>query len=426
MVPALLALMPATARADYEREDRPPLAATLPWYEVLELRGFVDGYASLNLNLPKPQTHVNGFRSYDTVNGFALSWVGVDAEYEPDPVGAKLALRLGPAANIHNSKCLSTDRFQAPCDADVGLTFVKEAFVTFSPFAPEGNLVVEFGKFDTIFGAEVADSQDNLNYTRGLLFTYGQPLFHTGFRVSSELQPELWLSALLVNGWNNSVDGNTGKSLGLKLSFSPMEGLATSLGWLAGPEQYDWVMVQCPVNTSFNERANQCTADAAATTAQTVRVDRGGANDLAAWRHLLDLTASFQPTERSALLLNATFVTEGLRGAVQPNGVVVEQVSFFGAMLAASQQLSSSWSLSARAEYFGDPNGRATGLVSAKLASATLTLGWFPEEYLSVRLENRGDFVLDAEPTRAVFQKGVRDTTDHQLTTTLGVVASTP
>ena len=73
----------------------------------------------------------------------------------------------------------------------------------------------DFGKFDTIYGAEVAESQDNLNYTRGVVYWFTQPLFHTGLRVNAELTDELMLRGLLVNGSNNTIDNNVGKNLGL-------------------------------------------------------------------------------------------------------------------------------------------------------------------------------------------------------------------
>ena len=38
--------------------------------------------------------------------------------------------------------------------------------------------LLDLGKFDTPYGAEVAESHLNMNYTRGLLYA-SQPVFHT-------------------------------------------------------------------------------------------------------------------------------------------------------------------------------------------------------------------------------------------------------
>ena len=44
-----------------------------------------------------------------------------------------------------------------------------------SPGGKGSPITLDFGKFDTIYGAEVAESQDNINYTRGVLYWFGQP-----------------------------------------------------------------------------------------------------------------------------------------------------------------------------------------------------------------------------------------------------------
>ena len=60
-----------------------------------------------------------------------------------------------------------------------------------------------------------------------------------------------------------------------------------------------------------------------------------------------------------------------------------------------------------------------------KVASATLTVEAKWTEVFSIRLDNRGDIVLDGEPSTALFQHGPRSLTETQWTSTLGVVAVT-
>ncbi len=184
-----------------------------PWYDAIEFRAFVDAYASVNYDFPKPQANANNIvRAYDTSNGFALSWVGVDATYPAEPVGGTVSLRFGPTANRIASSCLG-----GTCDSAVALTYVKQAFASWRPFSA---LTLDFGKFDTIYGAEVAESQDNMNYTRGVVYWFAQPLFHTGLRVNAQLSETLSLRGLLVNGINNTLDNNAGKSIGLQLGLN--------------------------------------------------------------------------------------------------------------------------------------------------------------------------------------------------------------
>ena len=82
----------------------PPAAPPAPkWYDKIKVDGFVDTYASANFNFPKPQTGINGLRAFDVTNGAALHWAGLNASFAPEPVGATIALRFGPGANIYNA-----------------------------------------------------------------------------------------------------------------------------------------------------------------------------------------------------------------------------------------------------------------------------------------------------------------------------------
>ncbi len=75
-------------------------------------------------------------------------------------MGGTLALRFGPSAKRYNSSCLAQK-----CDAAYGLENVKQAFASWRPGGDSSPVTLDFGKFDTIYGAEVAESQDNINYT---------------------------------------------------------------------------------------------------------------------------------------------------------------------------------------------------------------------------------------------------------------------
>ena len=44
---------------------------------------------------------------------------------------------------------------------------------------------------------------------------------------------------LLVNGWDNAVDNNTGKSVGAQLALAPSPRASVSFNYLGGPEQSD-------------------------------------------------------------------------------------------------------------------------------------------------------------------------------------------
>jgi len=255
----------------------PPEADSLPWYDAIEFGAFVDSYLSVNYLFPKPQTGANGVtRAYDTENGFALAWAGFDATYPADPVGGTISLRFGPSAQRIGRSCLTAaDDPPGVCDDEVNLSNVKQAFGSFRPGGTSGPVEFSFGKFDTIYGAEVAEGHLNLNYTRGVVYWFAQPLFHTGFRIDADLTDELTLRGLVVNGYNNTIDNNLGKSLGLQLALALPRGdyggnlLALSLGYLGGPERADYKIVRCPSGQHFDPAAGTACSQLASTSALT-------------------------------------------------------------------------------------------------------------------------------------------------------------
>ena len=400
------------ANAEPAAPEPPPPPA--PWYEAIHFGAFADAYAGVNYNFPKPQSGTNAFRAYDTTNGFALSWIGLDASYDPAPIGGTINLRFGPTATTY-----------AGPDANYDLQYVKQAYASWKPF---DKLQLDFGKFDTIYGAEVADSQNNMNYTRGVLYWLAQPLFHTGLRASYEVGPALKLNALVVNGWNNTIDNNTGKSYGLQAAISPTDNVGVSLGWIGGPEQSDMTTVDCAQDTAYDPAQKGC-APAANTPPSTYNVDRGGANDVKAWKHLIDLVATYDATANLSFVFNADYGTEGVR-SIDPTSLdtVVTHVKWYGAMLGARYQLTPVWAVAGRGEYYKDPDGYTTGTgYDTSLATGTLTIEAKPTDNLILRLENRGDFVVGAASgqTKKLFQKKLRDSSANQFTTTLGVVVTT-
>ena len=72
-------------------------------------------------------------------------------------------------------------------------------------------------------GAEVIETKDNWNYSRGLLFTYAIPFYHFGVRAKYAFNDKYSLTGFLVNGWNNVVDNNSGKTYGVAVAGLPRQ-----------------------------------------------------------------------------------------------------------------------------------------------------------------------------------------------------------
>jgi Putative beta-barrel porin-2, OmpL-like. bbp2 len=233
--------------------------------------------------------------------------------------------------------------------------------------------------------------------------------------------------ALAVNGWNNTVDNNVGKTFGVQGIFhvhgdGEADLFAASLGYLAGPERDDTTTIQCPAGTHFDIQSPTGCSSGTGTASGTI--DRGSSN-VDGLRHFLDLVLTSDPIPALHLVVNGSLGVERLR--TDPIGTDFHGVNWFGLMGGVRYAFTNAFAVAARGEYLRDSDGTVTSRsdldlsgVEIDLVSGTLTLDLAPEDNLVIRLDNRLDW-----SNREIFPKQVRDLTGQMFTTTLGVVVKT-
>lgn len=151
-------------------------------------------------------------------NGFGLSFVGLDATYDAGMVGVTAMLRLGPSVPIYYG-------------TDAGAGGIDSFLAGYITLKPSDALTIDAGYFGTIYGAEVAESWMNANYSRGGLYYAMQPFYHFGVKANYALSDSVGVTAMVVNGANNMADENDAPAFGLQLAFSGIGGvLDLSLG----------------------------------------------------------------------------------------------------------------------------------------------------------------------------------------------------
>ena len=333
------------------------------WLDDLSIRVFVDAYVGSHWTLP------NGFqgdhsaqlpqRVYDVTGGPTVSLMALDISYAPQPIGATLGIRWGTGMPrwLGNFSGLPQ-----------GLQFLQQAFVSWRPIS---QFQIDFGEFTTPYGAELAETWLNVTYTLGSLFQLIQPFYHAGFRGVWTPLPWISITALAVNGYNNVVDNNDGKTGGLMvtLNFDPV---LITFGYLGGPEQSPVV--------------------------GTPGVD-------GRMRHLVDATVSVQ-VENLRLVLNGDYRTEDMGGTWSslfytpttaapfdqlPGPGSPQYQTLWGVSLGANYRFIPEFGLGARVEYIGQPDiaiNRGRDLVTS-----TLTIDWLPIRHLVIRLDNRIDWL---------------------------------
>ncbi len=309
--------------------ETPPVFSAGP----IDFSGLVDSYYSLNFN--HPSRRVNQARLFDTnANQFSLNMAKVSLYHLPDPVGFRLDLGLGPAF----------DAVHAGEPGGLGpLRYIQQAYFTYHASIGNG-LVLDAGKFVSIHGAEAIETLNNWNYSRSLLFQYATPYYHFGLRASYPLSRTLTGSVLFVNGWNNVVDNNTGKTWGFQGAWSPNAHFSLTSNYMFGPEK--------------------------------IGSNRG-------YRHLSDTTATIKVNRQAAFMVNYDYGVDlmGRGGRRRWTGV------------AGYARLSPRrwFAFVPRLEWFNDADGFTTG-VAQKLKETTLTAEFKMKEGLLTRLEYRRDW----------------------------------
>jgi hypothetical protein len=204
--------------------------AVLEFFKKVEFSGLVDTYFTYNFNEPATNTFTP-LRNFDVRhNQFSLGLVEL-AMARPvaadDRVGFRFDLQYGQVAQIFNGDPLDNN----------ALVNVQQGYVSY--LAPVGSgLTLEVGKFVTPIGTEPTESNLNNNYSRAFLYALG-PYYHVGARVAYTVNDKVSLGAMLVNGWNATGDNNSGKSVGGSITIKPVPSLTLIQNILVGPEQAD-------------------------------------------------------------------------------------------------------------------------------------------------------------------------------------------
>ena len=193
--------------------------------QPLSITGLVDTYYTHNANDPQDGNNTLYYTN-PNARGFGLNQLKLEIETAGDgPFGFRSDLWFGSGARLFR------DGLEPGPLADV--LYLQQAFGYYQ-FGNGAQLDV--GLFGTIAGLEVAESHLNWNYTRGILWAWNEPFSHLGARLGVPLSETFTGTLLLVNGFDNAWDQNTGKSYGLQGSLAPSDQFNTTLTWINGPE----------------------------------------------------------------------------------------------------------------------------------------------------------------------------------------------
>lgn len=310
-------------------QDEPKEPAA--FLEDVELFAYSDFYYQYFSNTPTGDAQARVFDQKH--NQFQVPFVMFGLTKVPTAesrVGFRLDMGFGKGMRVFHAT--------EPDGPDV-VENMQEGYVSY--LAPVGSgLSIDAGKFVTPFGAEPTETNLNWNYSRSFLFFAG-PFYHSGIRLGYTVNDKVTVGGMVVNGWNNVTDNNTGKSVAGMLTLKPTSKLMVVDNLIFGPEQ------------SGNNR------------------DKRLFNDL-----LISYTAS----DQLAFMVNYD--------AGKDPGL---DAQWQGIALYAKAQVAPKFYFAPRFEWFDDTDAYATG-VSQKFKEFTLTGNVDVAPQLTWKLEYRGDF----------------------------------
>jgi hypothetical protein len=364
------ALPPAAPAAPTAAVPAPQDPTTVPDFEGfnffrgVRFSGFLDAYYGFNFD--EPGDRKVPYRNFDfNHNSLTLSQVSLDMSKpvsESSPLGYMLQMGIGPTADWVNSG-----------DFGIGNSTAAHFFQYYlSGRVPVGRgLTIDVGKFVTQHGAEVIDTRADWNYSRGLLFAWAIPYYHSGLRVSYPASDKVTLGASISNGWNNVLENNGGKTYGFSLAYNPSSRFSFIQNYMVGPEQAD-------VSDSENIR------------------------------HLWDSLITVKLHDKVTFMTNFDYGMDRIVGG--------EHVHWIGTANYLKFQLTPSFALTPRFEFYSDPMGFTTG-VRQQLKEFTLTPEFLVNENMVMRFEYRRDW-----SNVGVFGGDTRDDARSQDTAAVGLI----
>jgi len=171
----------------------------------ISVHALVDAGYEHNFNQPNGNTNV--FREWDQ-DGFQLTQGNLHIERD-GTVGFVTDINFGQVANAISGVTHYSN--QLPVTNQGQWVDPTQYYLTYT--APFGSgISFQAGRFVTLLGAEITPVYNNQNYneSRGLLFTLGEPLTHTGVRASYTFNDYVAATFGVNNGWDDPAANSNG------------------------------------------------------------------------------------------------------------------------------------------------------------------------------------------------------------------------
>jgi hypothetical protein len=351
-----------------------------------------DGYYGYNFN--SPIGRANLLRAYDvSSNSFSVNQASLMLENAPDPAhgkrfGARLDLQFGQATQTLQGNSANEPR------PDI-YRAIFQAYGTYVANIGHG-VNIDFGKWSSSIGLEGNYTKDQINYSRSFWFDY-LPFYHMGLRLNYKVNDKLAVNYWVTNGtqWTEAFNGYKDELFGFVLT--PTKNTSWTVNYYLGQEHPD---------TQYFPNGG---APAGAPTLQGVPFEPIRP-EIKGKLHIFDNYLTWQATPKLDFALESDWVVSRDQTISRPQETM-------GGAFYVRRQLTSKFTVAARAEYLNDRNGLFSGTPQS-LKEATLTADYkFGEGFLL-----RWEWRRDQSNHRYFYTDQLGLLANHQSTATVGMV----
>ena len=167
--------------------------------------GYIDTYYGYDFN--KPTGERPYFVSMARHNEMTINLAYVDVKYSSSRLRARFVPGFG--SYVNSNYAAEPGSFKNIIEGSVGVKIF-----------PTKNLWLDAGVLGSPYTNESAISKDHLMYSRSFAPEY-VPYYVSGVKLSMPLNEKINLYFYLLNGWQQIVDQNKGKSIGTQLEYRP-------------------------------------------------------------------------------------------------------------------------------------------------------------------------------------------------------------
>ena len=188
---------------------------------------------------PTGRGNHNELRLYDFNNNFTFNVGEFSIKKDPSdryPFGGGLVVTAGIDSQKNHALGIFRDSDDQFAFRNTDKFDLEEAYGSYK-IPVGGGLTLKAGKFVTLLGYEVIESPNNLNFSRGFLFSFAIPLTHVGALASYQITDWLAMTAGPVVGWDVARDNNSRMSVTGQVAVTALKDLALNFNWITGPEQ---------------------------------------------------------------------------------------------------------------------------------------------------------------------------------------------